>query len=157
MRSLILNHHRKLNRKWNYFDLNILPFSVAPAQPHMCQTLDVIHLAPPGGYIGKQTLQESGAYLNDCIWSVEVRAGQKISFTVFSFQYGQARGTRGGNPQSAGECLTGLQGLFTLHCACVLRCPTPIGQSSCNDLDLPTSAEQRCTQNATNRGAGRLL
>ncbi len=60
----------------------------------MCQTLDVIHLAPPEGFLGKQTLVETGAYLNDCIWMVEVKDGQKISFTIFSFLYGQARGSR---------------------------------------------------------------
>ena len=59
----------------------------------MCQTLAEIHLSPDGGYIGKQTLQESGSYLSDCIWSLEVKAGQKISFTVFSFLYGQAEET----------------------------------------------------------------
>ena len=80
----------------------IIYISVAPAQPHMCQTLAEIHLSPDGGYIGKQTLQESGSYLSDCIWSLEVKAGQKISFTVFSFLYGQARGNRaGGNKQIA--------------------------------------------------------
>ena len=81
-------------------NLKIFSISVAPAQPHMCQTLSVINLSLNGGYIGKQTLEESGSYLSDCSWSLEVKAGQKISFTVFSFLYGQARGNRaGGNKQ----------------------------------------------------------
>ena len=73
----------------------------------MCGNSDVIDLSPDGGYIGKQTLEETGImYLEFCFWSLEVKAGQKISFTVFSFLYGQARGTRAGNKQLAtGKCL----------------------------------------------------
>ncbi len=54
----------------------------------MCQTMDVIDLDSSGGYIGKQTLVDTGAYLSDCIWSLKVSSGQKISFMFYSFLYG---------------------------------------------------------------------
>ena len=65
-------------------------FSVLPAEPHKCQTLDTIDLPPSGGYIGKQTLADSGMYINDCIWSIQVKTGQRISLTLFGFLYGQS-------------------------------------------------------------------
>ncbi len=63
-------------------------FSVTQPQQHMCQTMDAIELDPSGGYIGKQTLEGSGAYLGDCIWSLHVQEGQRISLTFFSSTYG---------------------------------------------------------------------
>lgn len=53
--------------------------------------------------MGRQTLQETGLFLNDCIWSLKVKAGQRISFTVFSFLYGQTRGTRNNKQVATGE------------------------------------------------------
>ncbi len=64
---------------------------MAPAEPEKCQILDNIDLDPSGGYIGKQTLEGSAAYLSDCIWSLNVNPGQKISFIFYSFLYGQTK------------------------------------------------------------------
>ncbi len=78
----------------------IILFLVMPAKPHMCQTMDAIQLDPSGGYIGKQTLEGTGAYLSDCIWSLQVQAGQRISFTFYSFLYGRRQNYK----QSKGGC-----------------------------------------------------
>ncbi len=65
--------------------------SVAPPQRHSCQSLDIINLDPPAGYIGKQTLEGSGVYLDDCLWSIEVPTGQRVSLILYSVLYGQTR------------------------------------------------------------------
>ncbi len=75
-------------------------FSVMPGKQHMCQTMDAIELDPSGGYIGKQTLEGSGAYLSDCIWSLQVQQGQRISFTFFSFLYGRRQNYKQFNGES---------------------------------------------------------
>ena len=64
-------------------------FSVAPGQKELCQSLDIINLDSPDGYIGLQTLQDSDVYLNDCLWSIEAPVGQKVSLVLHSFMYGQ--------------------------------------------------------------------
>ena len=57
--------------------------------------MDTIELDPSGGYIGKQTLEGSGAYLSDCIWSLQVQPGQRMSFTFYSFLYGRRQNYKG--------------------------------------------------------------
>ncbi len=63
--------------------------SVFAAEPKKCQTLEAIHLPTSGGYIGKQTLEDTGLYVNDCLWSLLVKPGQRILVTLLSFLYGQ--------------------------------------------------------------------
>ncbi len=43
-------------------------------------------LSPPSGYLGRNTVLESGQYLSSCQWKIEVPEGQLVSLNLFSFQ-----------------------------------------------------------------------
>ena len=90
-----LNKGHRFKRIANTNFVSLL-FLVMPAKSIMCQTMDAIELNPSGGYIGKQTLDGSGAYLSGCIWSLQVHPGQRISFTFYSFLYGRRQNYKGG-------------------------------------------------------------